>query len=87
MNEPSVLVQGALFIQGEGVWLHSLTSTVNNCFHVSSFLRDCHQHCYNLTSFSLKDLLPSGSEQNEVLRGRSIPKEYFVIGELGSLSN
>ena len=28
-------------------------------------------------------LLPSGSEENQVLRGRSIPKEYFVIGELG----
>ena len=28
-------------------------------------------------------LLSSGSEQNQVLRGRSIPKEYFVIGELG----
>ena len=28
-------------------------------------------------------LLPSGSEQDQVLRGRSIPKEYLVIGELG----
>ena len=28
-------------------------------------------------------LLPSGSEQDQVLRGSSIPKEYFVIGELG----
>ena len=28
------------------------------------------------------DLLPSGSEQNQVLRGSSIPKEYFVIGKL-----
>ena len=27
-------------------------------------------------------LLPSGSEQNQVLRGVSIPIEYFVIGEL-----
>ena len=26
-------------------------------------------------------LLPSGSEQNQVLRGVSIPIEYFVIGE------
>ena len=31
----------------------------------------------------LLGLLPSRSEQNQVLRGRSIPKEYFVIGELG----
>ena len=28
-------------------------------------------------------LLPSGSEENQVLRGRSILKEYVVIGELG----
>ena len=28
-------------------------------------------------------LLPSGSEQNQVLRGSSIPIENFVIGELG----
>ena len=32
VNEPSVLVQGALFIQGEGVWLHSLTSTARKGF-------------------------------------------------------
>ena len=31
----------------------------------------------------MEHLLPSGSEENQVLRGRSIPIEYFVICELG----
>ena len=37
----------------------------------------------NNLAVKMYDLLPSGSEQNQVLRGSSIPKEYFVIGELG----
>ena len=31
----------------------------------------------------LEVLLPSGSEQDQVMRGTSIPNEYLVIGELG----
>ena len=33
--------------------------------------------------FKKQTLLPSGSEQDQVLRGTSIPNEYLVIGELG----
>ena len=32
--------------------------------------------------FKKQTLLPSGSEQDQVLLGTSIPNEYLVIGEL-----